>query len=233
MRKLFYTAVITCFTSFAATAQCDVYIPMVKGYSYEMTIYNGKDKITGTATYTVNDVKNEGKQADMTNEVKNEKGKATSTTTYTITCNDGNLNVDLKSLVPAQTLEGYKDMDIKAKGDAYIVVPQNLGVGQVLPDATGIWEITAKGSATVMTTLSLTVTNRKVDGKESITTTAGTFDCFKVIGDTKMVTSTFGLEVPFEYKTEEYFCPGTGIIKSAAYRNDKLQGYNLISKITK
>lgn len=230
MKKWLQTAALACITTLSANAQCSIFMPMEKGARHEMTMFNGKEKQIGTVSYTVADARDNGKEADMVNEVTNEKGKVTSTTNYTIRCNNGNIEIDIKSLVPAQTMEGYKDMDVKAKGDAYIAIPQELAEGQTLPDAKGAWEISAKGSTTVMTTLTMDITNRKVAAKETIATPAGTFDCFKITGNTKMVTSTFGLNVPFEFTTEEWYSPGTGLVKSASYRNDKLQGYNILSK---
>jgi hypothetical protein len=83
-----------------------------------------------------------------------------------------------------------------------------------------------------MTTLSMTVTNRKVEAKETITVPAGTFECYKITGNTHMETATFGLKVPIEMKTIEYFAPGVGLVKSITYnKNDKLQGSTALSKI--
>jgi hypothetical protein len=47
-----------------------------------------------------------------------------------------------------------------------------------------------------------------------------------------METATFGLKVPIEMKTIEYFAPGVGLVKSITYnKNDKLQGSTALSKI--
>ncbi len=230
MKKLI-TVAVACFASLAMIAQCDIYIPMKKGTAYEMTMYNSRDKVSGTVTYLVNEVRNDGTEADMSNEVKNEKGKVTSTSAYTIICKNGDLSIDLKSMIPAQTLEGYNDMDIKAKAQGLMIIPKDLTVGQTLPNAESSWDISAKGSATVMTSLTITMTNRKVAGKDTIVTPAGTFECFKITADMKMESVTFGLKVPFECLTEDYYCPGVGLVKSASYsKSGKLQGYNVLSK---
>lgn len=231
MKKLFISLVTACM-AFGLYAQCDIYMPMKKGTVYEMTTYNSRDKMSGTVTYMVNDVRNDGADADMAGEVKNEKGKTTSTAAYSIHCKDGELSIDLKSMIPAQTLEGYKDMDIKATAEGVLILPKTLTVGQTLPDAESNWEISAKGSTTVMTTLNMSVTNRKVVAMDTIVTPTGTYNAYKITSDVKMVTSTFGLKVPFESISEEYFCPGTGLVKSIAIsKSGKMQGYSLLSKI--
>ena len=232
MKKVIVAAV-TCFVSLVLQAQCDIYIPMKKGTAYEMTMYNDRDKVSGTVTYFVKEVMNDGQDAEMANEVKNEKGKLLSTSNYTIHCQNGQMSIDLKSMIPAQTLDGYKDMDIKANGNGVLLLPANLSVGQTLPDATSSWDISSKGTTTIMTTLSISITNRQVVSKESIVTPAGTYDCFNITANMKMVTAIMGMEIPFEVSSEEYYCPGVGLVKSVSYsKSGKLQGYNVLSKIT-
>lgn len=217
-----------------AKAQCDMYFPLSSGASFELATYNAKEKPTGTVTYYVKDVRNGGTEADMMSEVKDEKGKLESTSTYTVMCKGNEMAIDIKSLIPAATLDGYKDMDIKAKGEGFMLLPSALTVGATLPDATSSWDITAKGQTTVMTTLTMSVTNRKVEAKETITVPAGTFDCYKITANTRMETATFGLKIPIEMKTIEYYCPGTGLVKTITFsKNDKPQGSTALSKINK
>jgi hypothetical protein len=219
--------------STAAQAQCDMYFPLKTASAYELTQYNAKEKVTGTILYTVVDVRDGGNEADFKSEVADAKGKVTSTYNYTVNCKNGEMFIDIKSMIPAETLEGYKDMVITAKGQGYYVLPTTLNVGNALPDADNSWDITAQGQTTVMTTLSLKITNRKVESKESITVPAGTFECYKITATNNLETSTFGLKIPIEMKVEEYYAPGVGLVKSVTYnKNDKLLGSSVLSKIT-
>lgn len=231
MKKL--VLILTALVVATATySQCNLYFPLKQGSSFELTTYNAKEKVTGTVTYTVKEVRNDGTEADMGNVVKDEKGKQTSTADYTVKCVGTEMHIDIKAFVPSQTLEGYKDMEIKAKGDGFLIMPSQLTVGGSLPDGKSSWDINAKGSTTVMTTLSMEITNRKVVSKESITVPAGTFECYKITSDVKMESMTFGLSVPFTSKSEEYYAPGTGLVKSLTYsKNDKLMGSTALSKI--
>jgi hypothetical protein len=232
MKKSLLLSVFTLLLSISAIAQCDMYFPLKAGASFEMTTYNTKEEPNGTVTYYIKEVRNNGTEADLMSEVKDKKGKVQSTATYTVLCKGTEMNIDIKALVPAATMDGYKDMDVKAKGEGYLVLPSALTVGATLPDATMSWDISAQGQTTVMTTLSMTVTNRKVEAKETITVPAGTFECYKITGNTRMETATFGLKVPIEMKTIEYFAPGVGLVKSITYnKNDKLQGSTALSKI--
>lgn len=232
MKKTILLLAITVLLNVLANAQCDMYFPLKAAASYEMTSYNTKEEPNGTVTYYVKEVRNGGAEADLMSEVKDKKGKVQSSAIYTVWCKGTEMNIDIKALVPAATLDGYKDMDIKAKGEGYVVMPSTLTVGATLPDATMSWDISAKGQTTVMTTLTMSVTDRKVEGKETITVPAGTYECYKITANTHMETATFGLKIPIEMKTIEYYAPGVGLVKSVTYnKNDKLQGSTALSKV--
>lgn len=77
--------------------------------------------------------------------------------------------------------------------------------------------------------MSFMVTNRKVIGKESVTTPAGTFECYKISYDiaTKMM-------INMKTKATEWYARGTGLIKSETYSTDgKLMGSNVLTSIKK
>ncbi|UPT66735.1 MAG: hypothetical protein M0D57_20250 [Sphingobacteriales bacterium JAD_PAG50586_3] len=209
-----------------------MYYPLKTGSSFEMISYNSKEEPNGTVTYYIKEVRNDSTEADLMSEVKDKKGKVQSSATYTVFCKGTEMNIDIKALIPAATLDGYKDMDLKAKGEGYMVMPSVLTVGATLPDAAMSWDITAKGQAMVMTTLSMSVNNRMVEAKDTITVPAGTFECYRITAETHMETAIGGMKIPIDMKTIEYFAPGVGLVKSITYnKNDKLQGSTALSKI--
>ena len=234
MKKRFLFATSFILLAIAANAQCDMYFPLTVGASFEMTSYNPKEEPNGTVTYQIKDIRLDGTEADMTSEVKDKKGKIQSTAAYMVQCKGTEMMIDMKSTLPAATLDGYKDMDIKAKGDGFVVLPGTLAVGTKLPDAVMSWDISAKGQTAVMTTLSMSITNRMVESKDTVTVPAGTFECYKITSNSRMETAIGGMKIPIEMKTVEYYCPGTGLIRTETYsKNDKLQGSSALSKITK
>lgn len=234
MKKCFLFAVAFVLLSSTAKAQCDMYFPLTTGASFEMVSYNPKEEPSGTVTYYVKDLRNGGTEADISSEVKDKKGKVQSTAAYMVQCKGTEMLIDMKSTLPAETLDGYKDMDVKAKGNGFIVLPGALTVGATLADAFMSWDISAKGQTTVMTTLSMSITNRMVEAKDTVTVPAGTFECYKITANSRMETAIGGMKIPIEMKTIEYYCPGTGLVKSYTYsKNDKLQGSSALSKITK
>jgi hypothetical protein len=62
--------------------------------------------------------------------------------------------------------------------------------------------------------IDMRVSNRKVQGKEKITTTAGSWDCFKITNTTKMKIKTMGIGIPMNSDVTEWFAPGFGVVKS-------------------
>jgi len=86
----------------------------------------------------------------------------------------------------------------------------------------------------LFSTMKINITNRKVVSSETITTTAGTFTCFKVTQDILVETTTMGIPMKMNSKSTDYYSAGTGLVKSEYYnKNDKLTGYSELTKITK
>lgn len=56
--------------------------------------------------------------------------------------------------------------------------------------------------------------NRKVEGKEKITTPAGTWDCFKITNNTKLKIKTMGIGVPMNMDVTKWFAPSFGMVKT-------------------
>jgi hypothetical protein len=86
----------------------------------------------------------------------------------------------------------------------------------------------SSGGMTIMN-MSFSVTNRKVEAVESVTTPAGTFDCYKISFDvaTKMM-------VNVKTKGVEWYAKGVGMVKTETYSTDgKLLGSNILTSIKK
>ena len=71
-------------------------------------------------------------------------------------------------------------------------------------------------------TLTMNVTNRKVEGKESITTPAGTWDCFKITSKSKIHMKMGPIGVPMNFDSTEWFAPGFGVVKTESKHGETL-----------
>ncbi len=204
---------------------CKTYYFMNQGTEVEMTIYDRKGEASGRSVMRVNEVKG-GNEAHLSNTFFNAKGKEQmSTAAVTVRCNNGVYAVDLRNMVSPEMMSGMMGTDVRVTGDM-AEYPTPMQPGMTLKDATMTAEPTNGGAA--LLTMTFTLKNRKVESKESVTTPAGTFECYKITYDASL-RSIIGVN----FKTTEWFAPGFGIVKTESSRNGKLAGSTLITKVTK
>jgi hypothetical protein len=93
----------------------------------------------------------------------------------------------------------------------YMEYPQGMKVGDQLKDASMTMDVENKGMKQSVT---IVVNNRKVEGKEPVTTPAGTWDCFKISFKSKVIIKTMGIGIPVNVDGTEWYAPGFGVVKS-------------------
>ncbi|MBO9636871.1 MAG: hypothetical protein J7576_01755, partial [Siphonobacter aquaeclarae] len=94
-----------------------------------------------------------------------------------------------------------------------------------LPDGNFHLETSMNGMKIM--SLNLSVTDRQVVGKESVTTPAGTYDCLKITTRQQMKSV-----MSFDYETTEWYAPSNGIVvKTELYRKGKLQSISQLTKL--
>lgn len=212
-------------SAYGIAQNCGSYYPMIEGATFEYTNYNKKGKKEGIAKYKVSEVNTSGSvtKATMSIELIDEKGKELYKTDYKFTCTDGLVSIDYESLIPSNTLQQFEDMEMDISGTD-LELPNDLSVGQELPDANVTIKVSMSGIN--MNTI-VDMINRKVEKKESVTTPAGTFDCYVIYNDNKikamMVNSTMGSRV--------WYSEGVGMVKQESYnKTGKLIGSSLLTK---
>jgi hypothetical protein len=227
----------TCFFIAAKAQNCDSYYPLIKGKEYELQHFNAKDKKTSRVVYTVKDISHSGTktEAQMNTKSFDDKDKETMTSDYKVICDKDVLLMDMRAMVPASQTEAYKNMEVKAEGK-YLETPSKLQAGQKLPDAEMTMDMIDKKTGTTSFTIVIEIKNRIVEGKESVTTPAGTFECYKIKYEgtfqSKMVVGTTSIGMTkFNYTVTEYLSPGKGLVKSETYsKSGKPAGYSLLTK---
>ncbi len=200
------------------------YLLLKNNAEVEMSMFDKKGNPTGKVVYKV--LSSNGTEAKVNSKVFDEKGKELTTAEGTYKCEAGNFSVDMKAMLPGDQAKSMnmKDMEVKTN-NATLNYPITLTVGSKLPDN----EFTADtytGGMKIMS-MGLKVTDRKVEGKESITTPAGTFACYKITSN-QSIKSIFN----FNMQTTEWFSPNVGVIKTEVYRKGDLTSSTMITKIT-
>src|SRR5690606_18716684 len=145
-----------------------------EGVKFQITTYDKKDKIAAVINYEIVDF--DGNKATMSNDIFDNKGKLIITSNYNIYCKDNGVSIDFNSMVSPQIFEQYKDMEIDMTG-TNIELPNDLEIGQILADANINMKI---NMGPVKMNMSVDMINRKVEGSESVTTPAGTFNCIVI-----------------------------------------------------
>jgi len=228
MKKLFFTAgFIIIFCYFSLAQECTFYYPQTEGAKLEYTSYDGKDKVTGSSVQTIKNVVNEAGTNSATIEVQvfDKKGKDIGTKAYEVKCENGVYSVDMKSFMDPATMAAYEEMEVKVNSNN-LQIPSHLEAGDVLDD--GKLEITVYSEGMRLMGMSTEITQRKVEGKEQITTDAGTFDCYKI-------TYTITTKTMFSVRVEaaEWIAENVGTVKNETYSRGKSIGYSLLTGIEK
>jgi hypothetical protein len=215
MKTITFICAFFCFTSAVISQDCSKYFPMDEGTKFQITVYDKKDKVSGIMDYVVKEVN--GNTATMFYEMHDEKGQLLTSSEYGVTCTDDGVKIDFSSMMSPELMGQYKDMEVEMSGTD-LLYPNNISTGQSLPDADV--QMTVKMPPLNMN-MNVNFLNRKVEGNESVTTPAGTFDCYLITYDSE---SKMGFKMTNSNKL--WLSEGYGMIKSETYNKKG----NLIAK---
>lgn len=217
-----------------AQTDCSDYQLLRENAKYELLSYDQKDRQIGRMSYNVTDVNRSGDRVEATihSQVYDDKGKLATESDFKVGCENGSIWMDMSSLMNKHNaMQGQPDMEMSMEGDR-MLYPKNLKAGQKLEDGTMTMKMKNKGNSQSMMTMVTKITNRTVEGKESIKVPAGTYEAYKIRYNTDMENRAMGMKMPgVSMETVEYFVPEIGMVRTETYRNGKLQSYTVLSKI--
>jgi hypothetical protein len=197
--------------SLVFSQNCNYYY-LQNGKTAEITFYSKKGDESGKSVYTVTSASKSGgtTSATVNSEVFSKKGKTIAKGTNNMKCDNGVLMVDLKAFISPEQAEQIK-ADAKAS-DVYLSYPANMKVGDALPD--GTMNIDIQQSNGMKSNVDIKITNRKVEGQESVTTPAGTWNCFKISYHSAIRIALMGIGIPVKADITEWFAPNFGVVKT-------------------
>jgi hypothetical protein len=216
--------------SFGLKAQdCKLFFPTEKGTFLEMTSYDKKGKVTGYSTQKILEAKDvDGafvvafEQAAYDKKHENEMK-----TEMEVRCKDGKFYFDLSNYLQGMDMEEYEtnpDMEVVVDGDE-IFYPAELNPGEQLPDGSLSMKVLSNGFSII--NMKVDITNRKVEARESITTPAGTFECYKITQDIELKTI-----MRIRSKETTWLADEIGVVKTETYdKKGKLTGTTELTKI--
>lgn len=209
---------------------CSKYYPMEEGSTFQYTMYDKKDKVEGVTDYVVSNVENDGGNTTATMKLTytDDKGKNVLESDYNITCTGNGVKIDYESLFPSEMKKQYEDMgmDMEITGTD-IEIPNDLSAGQTLDDAN--LSVTMDMGAMKMK-INVDTFDRKVEKMESVTTPAGTFDCYLITEKSKSKVMMANVEM----SNKVWISEGVGMIKQESYgKNGKLMSRMELTKYSK
>lgn len=220
------TLLLLCGNLFAQ--DCAAFFPFEKGATLEYTFYDAKGKVSTVSNQRVvilDDAGAEGLTAQVEAVLSDKNGKEQSKGNYNMVCKDNTLYMDVTAMMPQMT-QAFSGMEMQVTGDQ-MQLPAKLTAGQTLLDAH--LEIKASSGGMSLMKMTIDVTERKVEGKESITTVLGTYDVYKIsyTTNTKML-------IGKTFKTNAWYAPKIGMIKQENYdKKGNLEGSMILTKFSK
>lgn len=227
--KKFITTIMCLVTSVTVgTAQtCDQFINAGNGKKFVYNNLDAKGNKQGAVSYS--SIKKDATTLTYHNEVSDKNGKAIGSGDFDITCNGTALKIDMRSFIPATSAKQFSNMQMEGDGK-YLTYPLDLKAGDKLED--GSATITVINNGSKFSEMQINLTNRTVEGSESVQTNAGTFDCFKITYDSYFKAKIMGIGIPINMKVTEWFSPKLGrFVKSETYRKDRLAGSMVLESI--
>lgn len=222
-KQILFYALTMLLSTCGWSQSCSDFYPFTEGTSFQITSYSKKGKVAAVSDYSVSNAT--GNTATITTQLKDNKGEILSDGSFDITCNNNGIEMDVKSLLSPELFEQFKDFKTDISG-TNIVIPNDLSVGQELPDANMHMEVDMGG---INMNMDVSLTNRKVVSTESVTTPAGTFDCFVI-----SYTSNIKMGMNRKGTAKQWFAKGIGMVKQEDYnKKGKVTSSSLLTAFTK
>ncbi|HMR84831.1 MAG TPA: hypothetical protein PKE30_16915 [Niabella sp.] len=205
--------IVFCTIGACCFAQCNYYY-LQNSKTVTIGMFDRKGNADGKYVYKVSDVSKNGSMTSATvqSEVFDKKGKSMGGGKGTMQCKSGVLMIDMRMMLSPQQMEQFKNAKVEGKG-AYMEYPASISVGQALQD--GSFNMDMKMENGMAANVAIDVTNRKVEAKEKVTTSGGTWDAYKITYDAKTVI-TMGIGIPIKMQITEWFVPDFGMVKSSS-----------------
>ncbi|MCQ0112554.1 hypothetical protein SAMN04487906_2164 [Zhouia amylolytica] len=200
--------------SLSLAQDCEGYYPMTEGIQFETKNYDKKNRLKSTNQHVVKEVfEKDGQTIAVVHTITtDDKGEELINTQYEVVCEGGNITVNtlkiLKEKLTATLSENDSDAEANVTG-TNSVMPNNMRVGQELPDSTMEMEIMA---GSVKMDFGVKSFNKKVVAEETINVPAGTYDCMVVTEhtETKMM-------ITKKTTSKLWYAKGVGLVKQEEY----------------
>ncbi len=204
-KNLILILVLLLTTVVSAQYQCSRFYPFEAGVALNYHFYDELGNQAGAVTYSIDSVEEIAgiQYATMGHSLQDNNGNRISGSEYKLSCEGGLLSIDFNSFVRPDMLRRLgSDYDITGTN---LVLPNELTIGDALPDADLNINATIGGTAVNFT---ISFNDRNVIREETITTEAGTFDCYVIAFNMEM-----NMGYPYTISSRMWLSEGVGMVQ--------------------
>lgn len=195
-----------------------------------MSIYNKKGEPDGRKVYSVSNVSSSGGTTTGTVNAQlfDKKDKSLAASTCTMKCTGGVFLADMRLSLPQQ--QAGRAVSATVTGDGFLEYPAGMKAGDTLKRAT----MTLSGNSSPAAAppsgppsgpppppnpfgpgnITVAIFDRTVLGTDTVTTTAGHWNCIKISFKSKVSFKIGPIPTNINIEGTEWYAPGVGIIKS-------------------
>jgi len=223
MKHLLALSISLLFVTGAFAQTCKAYYPHTEGQTWTLSYFDKKGKPAGSTAYEVVSISDNGEEIKASYKSTVSIPKSDDIVSeFSSTCTADGIEIDMAAVYAGAFTASYTDMEVDIESDVF-AIPPRAQAGDELEDI----NLTIKaGMSGINMTTSVDHIDRKVIGRETITTDAGTFDCIKI-------TYTQRAKIVMANRVEqitEWHAIGIGLVKSEAYKKGKLTGTVLLTQ---
>ena len=211
-----------------AQTDCKPYVPTEEGTIWEITNYTAKGKADGRIVYELVEKKttSDGLIFKIKSVSYDKKDKEIFTNNFEAACKNGKFELDMAFKMDGASMQTFQTMDVDVDASEYEIPSIDTPAGTQLKD--GNLKVGMSGSPITMN-MTVNITDRKVEAKEQISTSAGTFDCLVLTQtvSTKMI-------VNVQASSKEWYAENVGSVRTESYnKKGKLMGYSELTRLEK
>ena len=213
------------FVQMSNSQDCTKFFPQNEGTVMVTKHYEKKDREISTTKQTIlrKTVQGNELKIDIKMDSSSPDTDSVYSAEFSYLCKDGKLYIDMSNYLGTM-LDAYKGMEVEINSEK-LEIPSELVEGQTL--TSGKVDVKIKSNGFQIMNIVITISDRKVEKKETITTPAGTFECFKI---TQKTTSKTGF-VNIETFSSEWISEKVGVVRTENYdKKEKLISYSVLDE---
>lgn len=212
-------------TDLKSQSSCSQFFPFEEFESMTYAHYDRRDRLESRHQWQVMELKRDGDriEAKVALTVREPNGDILMTNSFTAYCEEDTYYIGLEGVHMNEFSDAFGEgMEMEISG-THLSIPDNISVGDRLPDA----QMEARITSPIPMTIHMEITDRTVDEKSEITTPAGTFEAYK-ISQENMVRAV----IRSRSQSVEYYSPRYGMIRSETMnRRGRLQAYTQLEEV--